>query len=389
MKIKKYYRKGYYICEIFGIKIKLSKQNNILSRYKFKKTEYIPKKNEDNSITLNLVGDLMCETFCQQACKYDSSYFFKDCFSLVKNVLMDADFVVGNLETTISENHPYMGINSQLNGGYNCNSPVEFLDALKYAGFNTLVAANNHNLDAQRQGHFDTIKHIEEYGFAYTGIFKNKSQQRFLIQEKNGIKIAFLSYYTEHNKIQHDFSSDDIEVLFNKYSKEKVQADVQQLREMGVDFIIAYIHWGIERIHTTTPYQQKTAKEIALAGVDYIIGTHPHALQPYEEIVLETRKVPVIYSLGNFLSSSRLGQCTRDTIILQLKIQKTELQECRIVENCYIPCQIFDWFEGKNYPIIPLDSSFNGGIKSALFSKSTKRIRNIIGKKIKINNGKG
>lgn len=104
---------------------------------------------------------------------------------------------------------------------------------------------------------------------------------------------------------------------------------------------------------------------------------------------METKKVPVFYSLGNFLSSSRLGQCTRDTIILQLKIQKSEPKKCCIVENCYIPCQIFDWFEGKNYPIIPLVPSFNGGIKSALFTKSIKRIKNIIGKKIQINRRKG
>ena len=326
----------------------------------------------------------MCETFCQQACHFGDSYFFKDCFSLVRNVLKDADFVVGNLETTISENHPYMGINSKLNGGYNCNSPVEFLDALKYAGFNVLVAANNHNLDAQRQGHFDTIRHLEEFEFDYTGIFKDEKQQRFLIKEKNGIKIGFLSYYTEHNKIKHDFSQKDIAIFFNKYTKETVQNDVQSLKNAGVDFIIAYIHWGIERVHTITPFQEKTAKEMAFAGIDYIVGSHPHALQPYDEIIMGEKTVPVIYSLGNFLSSSKLGQCTRDTIILRLEIQKQN-DRCRLIRNQYIPCQIFDWFEGRNYPILPLLPCFNGGIESPLFSKTIKRIRKVLGNKLKLN----
>jgi len=384
MKIKKYYENGHLVYDIFGIKIKLSKQNNILNKYKYNKIEYTPKELDDNSVTLNLVGDLMCETFCQQACRYDNSYFFKDCFSLVKNVLMDADFVVGNLETTVSENHPYMGTNSRMNGGYNCNSPIEFLEALKYAGFNILVAANNHNLDAQRQGHFDTIKHIEEYGFDYTGIFKDEKQSRFIIKEKNGIKIGFLSYYTEHNKIEHDFSNSDIALFFNKYTSIAVKKDVQLLKKAGVDFIISYIHWGIERVHTVTIFQKKVAKEMALAGVDYIIGSHPHALQPYDEIIIENKKIPVIYSLGNFLSSSRLGQCTRDTIILQLKIKK-ENQQCHLIENKYIPCQIFDWFEGCNYPIIPLVPNLNGGIASPQFNKTIKRIQKIVGKKLKLN----
>ena len=384
MKLKKYYQNGHLVYDIYGIKIKISKQDKTLKKYKHKNKDYIPNNISDDSVTINLVGDLMCETFCQQACRFGDSYFFKDCFSLVRNVLKDADFVVGNLETTISENHPYMGINSKLNGGYNCNSPVEFLDALKYAGFNVLVAANNHNLDAQRQGHFDTIRHMEEFEFDYTGIFKDEKQQRFLIKEKNGIKIGFLSYYTEHNKIKHDFSQKDIAMFFNKYTKETVQNDVQSLKNAGVDFIIAYIHWGIERVHTITPFQEKTAKEMAFAGIDYIVGSHPHALQPYDEIIMGEKTVPVIYSLGNFLSSSRLGQCTRDTLILQLKIKK-EGEKCHLIKNQYIPCQIFYLFEWRNYPIIPLLPCFNGGIESPFFNKAIKRIRKVLGNKLKLN----
>lgn len=381
--IKKSYKKGRLVYNILGIKIKTSRQTNVLKKYKFKAKPYIPRAKTPDTVTLNLVGDLMCETFCQQSCIYDDTYFFKDCFSLVKNVLSDADFVIGNLETTISENHPYMGQASKLNGGYNCNSPLEFLEAVKYAGFNILAAANNHNLDAQKQGHHDTIRHIEDLGFAYTGIFKNKQQPRFLIQEKNGIKIGFLSYYTEHNKISHDFSGEEISLFFNKYSPQQTQKDVQQLKNLGADYIIAYIHWGQERVHTPTALQKRTAQEMALAGIDYIIGSHPHALQPYAEISTHNKKVPVIYSLGNFLSSSRLGQCTRDTVILRITLKKTD-GICRLTENSYIPCQIFDWFEGRNYPIIPLLSRFNGGITSPSFSKSISRIKSILGKGIKL-----
>lgn len=383
MKIKKYYKNEHLIYEILGIKIKVSKQNKTLERYKINKQAYIPCNTNSQTVAINLVGDLMCETFCQQACNYDNSYFFRDCFSLVKPVLEDADFTIGNLESTISENHPYMGKASRLNNGYNCNSPVEFLDAVKYAGFNVLVAANNHNLDAQKQGHFDTIRHIEEYGFNYTGIYKDENQQRYLILEKNGIKIGVLSYYTEHNGIKHDFSQDDIAILFNKYSKLKAESDVKELKNKGADYIIAYIHWGKERVHITTSYQQRTASEMAEAGIDYILGSHPHALQPYEEIVIDKKTVPVIYSLGNFLSSSRLGQCTRDTMILQLELQKQD-GKCCLIRNEYVPCQIFDYFEGRNYPIIPLNRKFNGGINSPLFKKSIKRIQGTLGKKINL-----
>ena len=149
---------------------------------------------------------------------------------------------------------------------------------------------------------------MEEFEFDYIGIFKNEKQQRFLIKEKNGIKIGFLSYYTEHNKIKHDFSPKDISIFFNKYTKETVQNDVQSFKISGTYLIIAYILWGSERVHTISQYQQSGARELAEAGIDYIIGSHPHALQPYDEIKFENKKVPVIYSLGHFLSSSRIGK---------------------------------------------------------------------------------
>lgn len=365
-------------------KIKVCKQIETVKKYKKESFAYLPCNNDPETVTINCVGDLMCETFCQQVCVFGDAYFFRDCYSFVKPVLEDADLTIGNLESTISENHPYMGQASRLNGGYNCNSPIEFLDAVKYAGFNVLVAANNHNLDAWKQGHLDTIRHLEEFGFAYTGIFKDADQQRYLLLEKKGIKIGILSYYTEHNKIKHDFSSGDINTFFNKYSKEKVTADVKTLKAEGADFIIAYVHWGIERVHTTTPYQQRLAKEMATAGIDYVIGSHPHALQPYQEITVGERTVPVIFSLGNFSSSSRLGQCTRDTMILRLAIKKQN-GKCVLVKNEYVPCQILDYFEGRNYPVIPLDDKLNGGIKSPMFRKSIKRIQGILGKKLEKN----
>ena len=380
LNLKKYYRDGYLIFEIRGIRIKVSKQIETIKRHKKTDTTYAPCNLEEDTVFINLVGDLMCETFCQQKCIYDGVYSYKNCFRYVKSVLEDADFTIGNLESTISENHPYMGQTSRLNGGYNCNSPVEFLDAVRHAGFNVLTAANNHNLDAQKRGHLDTIRHIEEYGFQYTGIFKDENQERFLILEKKGIKIGVLSYYTEHNKIQNDFSADDIKLFFNKYSKAKAAQDVRILREKGADFIIAYIHWGIERVHTTTPYQRRTARELAEAGVDFIAGSHPHALQPYDEIAVKGKKVPVCFSLGNFLSSSKLGQCTRDTVIWQLKLQKRN-GVCSLIGNDYIPCQIFDTFDNFDYPVIPLVEKFNSGISSPMFKKSIRRIDKILGKK--------
>lgn len=383
--IKKTTKNGRTIYNIFGLKIKIKgkKQVNILKKYKKRHIDYSSSEiGKKHHAIINLVGDLMCETFCQRVSVYGDEYFFKDSFYFVRNVLSNADLVVGNLETIVSEGYPYMGQQNIIDGHYNCNSPVEFLDALKYAGFGFLVTANNHNLDVGKKGILDTIHHLNEYGFRHTGMFENANDKKYAVVEVNDIRIGILSYTTIFNNVKTDMNEDDLALHLNKYSLDKLKSDIKSLRQEGVDFIIAYNHWGIERINHATKAQKDLALEMANLGVDYIIGSHPHALQPYDILTTsDNRKVPVVYSMGNFLSSSELGECTRETIILQLKLDKKD-NVCKIASQKYIPCKIFNYFEGKSYPIIPLDTKYNGGISSKELKVCKKKIKRIMGKLI-------
>jgi poly-gamma-glutamate synthesis protein (capsule biosynthesis protein) len=82
------------------------------------------------------------------------------------------------------------------------------------------------------------------------------------------------------------------------------------------DFVILYIHWGTESVEDTDWLQDKQAPDYAAAGVDLIIGDHPHVLQKLDSI----SGVPVIYSLGNFWFNSK----TLDTCLIEVGIKKTE-----------------------------------------------------------------
>lgn len=96
-----------------------------------------------------------------------------------------------------------------------------------------------------------------------------------------------------------DLSINDIErdTKYQAY-KEEVKRDIQKLRDK-VDILIVAMHWGVEYTHTPTAYQQDEAKFLADQGVDIIIGTHPHVIQPVTWI----DDTLVIYSLGNFISA--------------------------------------------------------------------------------------
>ena len=67
------------------------------------------------------------------------------------------------------------------------------------------------------------------------------------------------------------------------------------------DYVIVYIHWGTEGTDKLDHWQTEQAAQIAAAGVDLIIGDHPHVLQPIGYV----GEVPVVYSLGNYLFNSK------------------------------------------------------------------------------------
>ena len=59
------------------------------------------------------------------------------------------------------------------------------------------------------------------------------------------------------------------------------------------------MHWGVEYKYDANGYQEDAAKYLESLGVDIIIGTHPHVIEPITYI----NDTLVIYSLGNFISA--------------------------------------------------------------------------------------
>ena len=59
------------------------------------------------------------------------------------------------------------------------------------------------------------------------------------------------------------------------------------------------MHWGSEYTHTPTAEETEIAEYLSSLGVDLIIGSHPHVIQP----IAYVGDTLVIYSLGNFISA--------------------------------------------------------------------------------------
>lgn len=219
----------------------------------------------------------MCLSSQQRGAKQQaggSGYDFSPSFAYVREVFNNADCVIGNLETSLSHSWPYATEQRNIGGMPNCNGPKQYLGALKFAGFDALVLANNHCCDAGVQGIIETTQAVEEYGFPYTGLFREKDAQRFVILDVKGIKVGLLSYAEFYNSKDKTVREAGCEYMINTYSKERIAEDIAAARAAGAELIVAYNHWGAEHTHQPTPKVVTHAQEMADAGVDIIIGSH-------------------------------------------------------------------------------------------------------------------
>ncbi|MBO5993928.1 MAG: CapA family protein [Firmicutes bacterium] len=359
-------------------------KETIKSKYKYGKDGYyhLKKSTAKNTCKLIFTGDLMCRLFQQRtALDKFGEYRFNESFHYLKSRFEKADLVVGNLETVLSSRSPYMSEKRYVDKLPNVNAPATYLSALRYAGYDALVMANNHNCDCGVYGILDTLDNVEDYKFIHTGTFAEKDQDRYVLIEVNGIKIALMSFATYYNDKDKMITQDGRDLLLNRYSKAKVRKLVKKARKKGAEFIIAYNHWGSQFTYDVRSSQRKYARQMANCGVDYIIGSHTHCLQHYEVIkAKDGRKVPVVYSMGNFISDMP-EEITRDNIYLKVKLGRNKKGKVVVKDEEYVPCYIFDEYQGRNYAVVPLVKRNAEPMADAFFKDSRARIKSVIGKK--------
>lgn len=314
---------------------------------------------EDGTVTLCLMGDLMCLAGQQYTAERgDGTHDYTDSFYLLRDTFAVCDFVIGNLETTLSESNPYSTAEREVNEQPNCNAPADYLASLKWAGITHLVTANNHSLDGGAVGVRETLAHLDEYSIPHTGTYREDYEgSRYMMLGKNGIRIAVLSF-TELINQRALVTPPQLSRMIDSYSRADVGDRIAQARADGADFVIVYEHWGSENVHEVRSYQRQHAEEIAAAGADLIIGSHPHCLQETETIVTEDgRSVPCFYSLGNVVSSMT-RDINHDTVFVQVTLQRQNAGDSAgIVAAASInllPCHVLTYLDGHYRVITPV-----------------------------------
>ncbi|WP_321332707.1 CapA family protein [uncultured Bacteroides sp.] len=266
-----------------------------------------------SKITLLFVGDLMQHQGQIEAARTASGYDYSECFKLVKEEISKADVAIGNLEVTLG-GEPYSGYPQ-------FSAPDEYLSAIKEAGFDVLLTANNHCLDRRKTGLERTILMLDSLHIPHVGTYvdqKSRNTHYPLLLEIKGFRIVLLNYTFGTNGI-HVSSPNTV----NYIDKSIMSSDIKAARSLMPDAIIACMHWGEEYKQLPNKEQTSLANWLLEQGVTHIIGSHPHVVQPIEIRTdsVSGNKHAIVYSLGNFISNMSAPN-TDGGLIFKLELTK-------------------------------------------------------------------
>ena len=271
--------------------------------------------------TIVFAGDAMQhKSQLENASRGGGVYDYSETFAEIAPWVQSADYAVVNLETTLGD-HNFSGFPMFC-------TPDSYASALKDAGFDLFLNANNHTLDRRDNGLRRTVRVLDSLGVAHTGTYTDAAARNAsmpLVRDINGFKVAFLNYTYGTNGI--DIHGN---VVVDYIDRKKMTADIKSARSAGAELVVVLPHWGIEYELTERAPQRELAKFLLDNGADAVIGGHPHVIQPMHR----TGDGAVVYSMGNFVSGMRTTD-TRGGAMVSMHIKRDKAGKAVIDDMKY------------------------------------------------------
>lgn len=236
-------------------------------------------------------------------------------FMHIQKEIEQADYSFVNLETAVT-----LEKEMDTNQIYNFKSNPESLTGLKQAGFDMVSVANNHSMDFLQKGFLDTLSNLDKAGLLYVGGGKN-AQEAYKAKSISikGKKVKFLAF-SRFIPTGDWFAGQNKPGIAQAYDRKPVLDAIARERE-DADYVLIYIHWGVEMNNRPEPWQREFAKQMIDAGADAVIGSHVHVLQGFEYY----KGKPIAYSIGNFLFPDYVTGPKADTGLLHLKLDGDQI----------------------------------------------------------------
>ena len=253
--------------------------------------------NAIDSITIYFAGDIMQhKAQLDAALRSDGTYDYSGCFNQVTPQIEAADIAICNFETTLG-GAPYSGYPQFC-------SPDAYAQAVRDAGFDIFLTANNHCMDTRTRGLVRTLDVLDSLDIRHLGTYRNQAERDSLypyIVEHGSMRIALLNYTYDTNGIPVAPPC-----IVNYIDTTQIKADIRRARQLKADCIIACMHWGTEYMLQPDSQQKKLEDWLYTHGVDHIIGSHPHVVQPVRTLSDfwgRASRHLTVWSLGNYISN--------------------------------------------------------------------------------------
>ena len=336
---------------------------------------------KQTTATIGNTGDMMFHKRVIK-CGYNAAtntFNYDHIYQYWKKYIQALDYATANLELTLIQTEDE-GDFKGYSGYPQFNSPDAVAEALKEAGFDLLLTANNHSYDRFNKGLIRTQQVLDNLGFDRIGTRLTADAPNYLVKEVNGITFGMINYtYTTSMDANGTLSLNGISVgkdspLVNGFSYSrldsfytKLEGEIAAMRAEGAEAIILYIHWGDEYQIKENSTQNKMAQALCNLGIDVIVGDHPHVPQPVELLTNQadsTKKTLCLYSTGNAVSNisraDKRPKNTEDGMMFSVTFAKYSdgtvvLEGADIMPTWVDRINESDWSD--QFIVLPLDDS--------------------------------
>lgn len=252
-------------------------------------------KNDTNVVSFLFFGDLMLDRSVKKVIDDKGiNHLFDGIAGEEKRFFKGVDIVSANLEGAVTNG----GQHYSPSYAYDFAFHPDWISQLKEYKFNFFNLANNHLTDQGQKGVTETQENLDKLLLNYVGCSDGQvGSCSSRILDVAGKRIGFLG----------------MSMVYSHFDMESIRTTVSELID-ETDLIIANVHWGVEYTHQFNGIQQNIAHNLIDAGVDVIIGHHPHVVQGMEVY----KDKPIFYSLGNFIFDQYFSNETQEGLAIGL-----------------------------------------------------------------------
>ncbi len=314
--------------------------------------EYAGASSSSGTISLAVVGDVC---FGIDVAPVLAARGFAYPWSAEKQTLSHADLTICNLESCLTTR----GEPNASQTSFHQRGDPAAVTAMREAGVDLVVLANDHIMDYGEQGLADTIAALDRAGIAHCGAgFTGAQAQAPAIEDISGSKVAFLAftdvilpgYQAEESKPGVAIAGDAL----------AVENAVRNARAVS-DYVVAYFHWGETSESVPRPRQVDLAHAAIDAGAAAVIGSHPHTLQGVEKY----QGGLIAYSMGNFVFNPPREE-GRQSCILQVRMGRGKLEAADLLPVYITLCQPFPAQGAKAEAILSRMAQLSGSLGTSL-----------------------